>query len=207
MIFMICSLYSCLNNDNLNPFTVQGIWKDVDTLHINSYGNKVFYIDSSILRRSNKTLTDSTFINSNLEIIDSLLSKSNGFYDFRFTILDTINKINSNYFIVILEQFEDTLLHIDNRAYLKVIIVSKERVLSTFTLAEDDQFETTRTIKSSILFSDNRIISRTVNQLCYHNKPMPCTFRQYTQFYKFDPHFMRFKESRKMHIRFKDLFN
>jgi len=177
------------------------MWKDADSLLNKSNGNKVYFFDSTFLKQYNETKLDTGFLNKNLKFIDSELYKFKQLYFYQISILDTIKNEQSHLFILIHEKNEDTLVHMYKANSIKLIVVSQNQVLSSYTLAETTQGNLWHEIKSSIILPSNQIITRTNTRACSDNITrddgrMSCWTYQTTEFHKYDYQFEAFKSTR-----------
>jgi hypothetical protein len=177
------------------------MWKDADSLINETTGNKVYYFDSTFLKRYHETKSDTSFVNKNLKFIDGEIAEFKQFYSYQIGILDTIRNEQSHLFILIHEKNQGEAGVLSKASSIKLIVVFQNRVLSTYTLAEISEGNLWNEIRSSIILPGNQIITRTVTRGCSdfitrNDGRLSCWKFQTTEFYEYKYQSETFKATR-----------
>jgi hypothetical protein len=172
--------------------TWQTMWYDINTITAGNKEYKIFFLSKEWIESQKKVALDSNFIKKNIKTIDINLINDSDQYgqitNYKMYILDTLKIEQHRNHIIILEQVDDVLL--GERYSLKLIIVSKMSVLSSYTLADKTREGSHDVVISSVIVPGNKIISRIVENNCsdYEDKgSLHCKSKQSTRFFNYDP--------------------
>jgi len=169
LLIILGAVSSCHNGKAL--LSKEFLWQDKDSFFTKGENYQIYYPDTSWMTKQNLMELDTIYSLKNISILDERLSKDletnrqfknqGGELEFHFYIIDTLIW-ESNHYLLLFEKYKSTPPSVFYNSLI-LALLNEDKIVSTFILASEITSPPCTDLRSSLLISNKKIVSKIIS--------------------------------------------